>query len=84
MKISQFHMIYILLDEKEKNYKYRQTITGIKIIKWSKRSRNAICIAMIKDDQRTISLIIVIQVKAPKPERCIASTNLATSKNNNK
>lgn len=39
---------------------------------------------MIKDDQRTISLIIVIQVKAPKPERCIASTNLAASKNNNK
>lgn len=39
---------------------------------------------MIKDDQRIMSLIIVIKVKAPKPERCIASTNLAASKNNNK
>lgn len=35
---------------------------------------------MKKDDQRTLSLIRVIQVKAPRPERCIAITNLTTRK----
>lgn len=38
---------------------------------------------MKKDDQRTLSLIRVIQVKAPRPERCIAITNLTTRKKNN-
>lgn len=66
--------------EKRKSINVDKILQALKLLSEIKEVEMLYVLKWKKDDQRTISLIRVIQVKAPRPERCIAITNLTTRK----